>query len=75
MSADLSDTIASVAAAAVKTVQTDAGSTTVQPIADLIAADRYLAAKAAASSPGRGVLFSKFIKGTQIGSVGGQGLT
>lgn len=46
---DLDSAIANTAAAP-KTVQTDAGSVTSQNVADIIAADQYLAAKKAAAS-------------------------
>lgn len=47
--ADLSDTIATNAASP-KSVQTDAGSATAQPIPDQIEADRYLKGNAAAAA-------------------------
>lgn len=40
-------------------VMGDAGMVVQQSLADLIAADKYLAAKAAASSPRRGIRFTR----------------
>lgn len=55
--------VAAVASAGMgpRTVTSDAGSVTQQPIMDLIAASNYLAGIAAAQSPRRGVRFTRFI--------------
>lgn len=58
--ADLSQTIADEAAAPLSS-SSDGQASTGRPIADLIAADRYLAAKAAAGQRRRGLSFSKLI--------------
>lgn len=44
-------------------VSGDMGSVEQRPAADMIAADRYLAAKAAAANPRRGIRFTKLIPG------------
>lgn len=56
---DLSDQIED-AAAAPKKVQNDAGSVEAHSLDELIAADRYLASKAAAQSAGRGLVLGQF---------------
>jgi len=57
---DLSETIAEEAALPVSS-SSDGQSSTGRSIADLIAADTYLAAKAARKNAARGVMFSKLI--------------
>ena len=44
-----------------KRVRTDAGEVEAHDLEQQIAADKYLAAKAAASAPGRGLRFNKLI--------------
>lgn len=44
-----------------KRVRTDAGEVESQSIADQIAADKYLASRAAASQPRRGLRFNKLV--------------
>lgn len=60
MATDLSETIAAEAAAPVSSTA-DGQSATARPLADLITADRYLAAKAAMASRRKGVQFGKLI--------------
>jgi hypothetical protein len=57
---DLTDVIAEEAASPSSSAS-DGQSATGRPLADLIAADRYLAAKAAAQSRRKGLTFSKLI--------------
>lgn len=65
MATDLSTTIAT-AAASPQSATADGQSATARSISDLIAADQYLAGKAAAGNRQRGLVFSKIIKpGTQ----------
>ena len=49
-----------------KRVRTDAGEVEAQDIDQQIAADKYLAAKAAASTANRGLRFNKIIPGGTI---------
>jgi len=49
-----------------KSATTPAGSVVARDAADLIAADRYTAAKAAQSKPTRGVIFQKLIPAAAV---------
>lgn len=60
MATDLSATI-SQAAADPQSSTSDGQSTSARPIADLVAADRYLAQKSALTKRGRGLAFRKFL--------------
>lgn len=60
MATDLADTIATEAVSPASSAA-DGQSATARPLADLITADRYLAAKAAMASRRKGVSFSKLI--------------
>ena len=62
---DLGDTIEE-AAGNVAAASGDAGSFTERPLADLIEADKHLAAKRGSTKRGRGLRFSKVIFGGQI---------
>jgi hypothetical protein len=55
---DVSDAIETTAKGP-KRVRTDAGEVESQSLADMIEADKYLAAKAAAQTKGRGLRFNK----------------
>ena len=65
--ADLSDEIEE-AAQGPKSHTVDGESATARDIKDLIEADKYLAAKAAASKKGGGLRFSKFVPGGAAGT-------
>ena len=60
--ADFADQITE-ALAAPKRVKGDQGEVENHSIGDLIKADQYLAAKCAATKPGRGIRFTKLIPG------------
>lgn len=60
MSDELRDKIAETASGP-KRVRTDAGEVEAQDLASMIEADKYLSAKAAASSKSRGLRFNKLI--------------
>lgn len=55
----VSETLASVASAGVQSASGDAGSVTKVALSELIAADKYLRSKDAASNAGRGLRFTK----------------
>jgi hypothetical protein len=67
-STDLSDAIAENAQSP-QSATTDAGSVTSVPVADQIAADQYLATKAAARTRRRGLRFNKIRLGGQVPGV------
>ena len=59
--ADAASTALNAAVAGPKSATTDGMTVESQPIPDLIAADKYLASKCAASSPTRGLRFNKLV--------------
>lgn len=59
--ADLQQTIQDAATSPASVTQ-DGGTTVARPIADLIAADQYLAGKTAATKPRRGLRYSRVQK-------------
>jgi hypothetical protein len=67
---DLGPTIGTNAAAP-KRVKTEAGEIEQLPIADQIAADRYLALKVAGTKKHRGIRFSRFVPGSAVGKTPG----
>jgi hypothetical protein len=69
--ADLSDTIETLAEGKIASSTIDGNSATAQPIAGLIQADQYLAAKTAASKRRRGIRFSKIINPGALSDAGG----
>lgn len=63
--ADLSDQITD-AAQNPKKAQGDMGSAESHPLPDLIAADRYLAGRSAATGPRRGIRFTRLVPGGTV---------
>ena len=61
--ADLTDTINTSAGLPEESQLADGQRVKERPIADLLAADRYLAAKNAAANPWRGLRFSRLLPG------------
>lgn len=70
MATDLTATIAEEAAAPVSSTA-DGQTATARPLADMITADRYLAAKAAIAKRRRGVTFGKLIPPGPLADGGG----